>query len=90
MITDVLVSRADMLEDHFSIVVSKEGYLTALPMLLKGYVPTMDKLPRFLLRLGTEVISLLFSKFKCKIVDGLNDRWTGRMKKDALKRWGAS
>ncbi|KAI9498783.1 DNA mismatch repair protein mlh1 [Zychaea mexicana] len=54
-ITDVIVSRADMLEDHFSMVISKEGSLLALPMLLKGYVPTMDKLPLFLLRMGTEV-----------------------------------
>ncbi|KAI9263311.1 putative DNA mismatch repair protein MlH1 [Phascolomyces articulosus] len=55
IITDMIVSRADMLEDHFSMVVSNEGSLLALPMLLKGYVPTMDKLPLFLLRLGTEV-----------------------------------
>ena len=49
-----------MLEDHFSMVVSKDGLLLALPMLLKGYIPTMDKLPLFLLRLGTEVLKKIW------------------------------
>ncbi|KAI8147032.1 histidine kinase-like ATPase [Fennellomyces sp. T-0311] len=54
-IRDTLVKHQELLDEQFSIVVTREGYLTALPMLLKGYVPTMDKLPLFLLRLGTEV-----------------------------------
>lgn len=51
----MLVSRADLLYDHFGVKIASDGYLIELPMLLKGYIPTMDKLPLFLLRLGTEV-----------------------------------
>ncbi|KAJ8657502.1 hypothetical protein O0I10_006804 [Lichtheimia ornata] len=54
-ITNMLVSRADLLYDHFGVKIASDGYLIELPMLLKGYIPTMDKLPLFLLRLGTEV-----------------------------------
>lgn len=44
-----------MLEDYYSIIITEDGQLKALPMILRGYIPTMDKLPMFLLRLGTEV-----------------------------------
>ncbi|KAG1597240.1 hypothetical protein G6F47_007488 [Rhizopus delemar] len=54
-ITDLLVSRADMLKEYFSLDISTEGYLQAIPMMIKNYVPCMNKLPLFLLRLGTEV-----------------------------------
>ncbi|KAI7898874.1 histidine kinase-like ATPase [Cokeromyces recurvatus] len=54
-ITDTLVSRAEMLKEYFSMEISNEGNLIGLPMLIKDYVPCMDKLPLFLLRLGTEV-----------------------------------
>ncbi|CAO3677948.1 unnamed protein product [Umbelopsis vinacea] len=54
-ITDLLIERAEMLYEYFSIKVSPSGDLLSLPMLIKNYVPTLDKLPLFLLRLGTEV-----------------------------------
>lgn len=54
-ITSLLVSRAEMLLEYYSLEISKDGNLIALPMLIKDYVPNMDKLPLFLLRLGTEV-----------------------------------
>ncbi|ORE06950.1 DNA mismatch repair protein MutL [Rhizopus microsporus var. microsporus] len=54
-ISEVLVSRADMLKEYFSMTISPDGFLLGLPMLIKDYVPCMDKLPLFLLRLGTEV-----------------------------------
>jgi DNA mismatch repair protein MLH1 len=44
-----------MLAEYFSLEISQDGELLALPMLIKDYVPNMDKLPLFLLRLGTEV-----------------------------------
>lgn len=44
-----------MLMEYFSMEVSKDGNLVALPMIIQNYVPCMDKLPLFLLRLGTEV-----------------------------------
>ncbi|KAJ2961592.1 hypothetical protein NQZ79_g3184 [Umbelopsis isabellina] len=54
-ITNILIERADMLHEYFSLRISSKGELLSLPMLIKNYVPTMDKLPLFLLRLGTEV-----------------------------------
>jgi DNA mismatch repair protein MLH1 len=47
-----LMSRKDMLEEYFSIQISENGDLMAIPLLLKGYLPCMAKLPTFLLRLG--------------------------------------
>lgn len=44
-----------MLLEYFSLEISEDGQLLALPMLIKDYIPNMDKLPLFLLRLGTEV-----------------------------------
>ena len=47
-----LLSRKEMLKEYFSIDISEEGRLTTIPLLLKGYMPSLTKLPRFLLRLG--------------------------------------
>ncbi|KAG2181878.1 hypothetical protein INT44_008694 [Umbelopsis vinacea] len=54
-ITNLLIDRSEMLLEYFSIRVSETGELLSVPMLIKNYVPTLDKLPLFLLRLGTEV-----------------------------------
>lgn len=50
-----LIDRRAMLAEYFSLEISAEGELLSLPLLVKGYVPTMAKLPRFLLRLGPYV-----------------------------------
>jgi DNA mismatch repair protein MLH1 len=47
-----IMSRKAMLREYFSIEISEAGELEAIPMLLKGYIPCMAKLPTFLLRLG--------------------------------------
>lgn len=47
-----LTSRKEMLKEYFSIEISDEGRLMSIPLLLKGYMPSLIKLPRFLLRLG--------------------------------------
>lgn len=52
-----------MLEKYFTMDVSEDGRLCSIPMLLKDYVPTLDRLPLFLLRLGTEVSSNGFSLY---------------------------
>ena len=44
-----------MLKQYFSMEVTSDGKLVTLPLLLRGYIPCMDKFPMFLLRLGTEV-----------------------------------
>lgn len=54
-ITQLLISRREMLVEYFSMSVSEQGVLETLPLMLKGYIPNLDKLPGFLLRLGTEV-----------------------------------
>jgi DNA mismatch repair protein MLH1 len=52
MVRSQLISRRKMLEDCFSISITEDGLLTGLPLLMKGYIPSMAKLPNFLLRLG--------------------------------------
>ena len=42
--------------------ITENGELATLPLMLKGYAPNLDKLPTFLLRLGTEV-NLVFYMF---------------------------
>ncbi|KAJ5952217.1 uncharacterized protein N7479_010630 [Penicillium vulpinum] len=52
MIARTLVERREMLDEYFSLQISADGDLVAIPLLLKGYLPALAKLPRFLLRLG--------------------------------------
>jgi DNA mismatch repair protein MLH1 len=52
MIAETLIARREMLNEYFSLQISEEGELCAIPLLLKGYLPALAKLPRFLLRLG--------------------------------------
>ena len=44
-----------MLRDHYSLEINDEGELVSIPLLLKGYMPCLGKLPAFLLRLGPNV-----------------------------------
>lgn len=50
-----LISVREMLNEYFSLEISSEGEVLALPLLMKGYTPSLAKLPRFLLRLGPHV-----------------------------------
>ncbi|KAK8161923.1 histidine kinase-like ATPase [Phyllosticta citrichinensis] len=50
-----LIARRDMLGEYFSLDISPAGDVCSIPLLLKGYVPCMAKLPQFLLRLGPHV-----------------------------------
>lgn len=47
-----LMSRKEMLKDYFALEISDAGELEAIPLMLKGYMPCLTKLPTFLLRLG--------------------------------------
>jgi len=49
-----LVAKGPMLNEYFSIEISPEGLLVALPMLIEGYVPPLALLPLFILRLAVE------------------------------------
>ncbi|KAG0207602.1 DNA mismatch repair protein [Mortierella sp. GBA30] len=54
-VTKHLINRKEMLKEYFSICITDDGKLTAIPMMIKGYVPNLEKLPDFLWRLGSEV-----------------------------------
>jgi hypothetical protein len=51
----LLQQHGDMLLEYFCIAIDAQGNITALPQLIPGYVPVMQLLPMFLLRLTTEV-----------------------------------
>ncbi|CAG8902129.1 unnamed protein product [Penicillium nalgiovense] len=55
MIARTLVDRREMLNEYFSMQISPDGNLLTIPLLLKGYLPALAKMPRFLLRLGPYV-----------------------------------
>ncbi|THW27535.1 DNA mismatch repair protein MutL [Aureobasidium pullulans] len=50
-----LVQSRGMLKEYFAVEISEDGELLSIPLLLKGYLPCMAKLPTFLLRLGPHV-----------------------------------
>ncbi|KAI0111381.1 DNA mismatch repair protein [Daldinia grandis] len=54
-VVEQLIERREMLLEYFSFDISPAGELSSMPLLLKGYTPSMAKLPRFLLRLGPHV-----------------------------------
>ncbi len=51
-VRETLISRRDMLAEYFSLEFSDDGKLLSIPLLMKGYIPSLAKLPSFLLRLG--------------------------------------
>lgn len=55
LVREKIISRADMLSEYFCMEVSDDGKLLSIPLLVKGYMPSLAKLPRFLLRLGPHV-----------------------------------
>ena len=50
-----LQSKSSMLSDYFSLEIDSEGNMCTIPMLLDGYVPDLNRLPFFIMRLVTEV-----------------------------------
>jgi len=44
-----------MLREYFSLCITENGLLSAIPLMIKGYIPNMEKLPDLLWRLGSEV-----------------------------------
>lgn len=52
LVTTQLVQRRDMLLEYFAMEISPTGDLVSIPLLMKGYTPSLAKLPRFLMRLG--------------------------------------
>ena len=54
-VLDQLLSRREMLAEYFALEISEDGELLSIPLMVKGYMPSMAKLPNFLLRLGPHV-----------------------------------
>lgn len=54
-VADQLISRREMLAEYFSLSISSDGELLSIPLMMKGYIPSLGKLPSFLLRLGPHV-----------------------------------
>lgn len=54
-VSEQLISRREMLSEYFSLEISSEGELLSIPLMMKGYMPSMAKLPNFLLRLGPHI-----------------------------------
>ncbi|MCJ1362599.1 DNA mismatch repair protein [Acarospora aff. strigata] len=52
LVTRQLLERRDMLKEYFSLDIDADGMLHGIPLLVKGYMPSLAKLPRFLMRLG--------------------------------------
>ncbi|XP_022168581.1 DNA mismatch repair protein Mlh1 [Myzus persicae] len=53
--TEILTSRASMLNDYFSIEIDTDANILSIPLLLEGFLPDLDGLPLYLLRLASEV-----------------------------------
>uniref|UniRef100_A0A8C8ATU3 DNA mismatch repair protein MLH1 n=1 Tax=Otus sunia TaxID=257818 RepID=A0A8C8ATU3_9STRI len=54
-IVEFLKKKSEMLKDYFSLEIDEEGNLIGLPLLIDNYVPPLEGLPMFILRLATEV-----------------------------------
>ncbi|XP_031359770.1 DNA mismatch repair protein Mlh1 isoform X2 [Lonchura striata] len=54
-IVEFLKKKTEMLKDYFSLEIDEEGNLSGLPLLIDNYVPPLEGLPMFILRLATEV-----------------------------------
>lgn len=54
-VADRLIERREMLQEYFSLEITPTGELVSIPLLVKGYTPSLGKLPRFLIRLGPHV-----------------------------------
>lgn len=54
-VKELLLEKADMLKEYFSIVIDRKGNLKSLPLLLEKYFPNEAELPLYILRLATEV-----------------------------------
>jgi DNA mismatch repair protein MLH1 len=54
-VKEAIIGKAALLQEYFSMEVTEEGELCSIPLLMKGYTPSMAKLPQFLLRLGPHV-----------------------------------
>ncbi|KAJ1658937.1 DNA mismatch repair protein Mlh1 [Dispira simplex] len=55
ILTDIIVGYREMLDEYFYMIITSDGQLATLPLVIPGYNPNLLKLPLFLLRLATAV-----------------------------------
>lgn len=55
LVAKKLIEMREMLLEYFSLEISPAGELLSIPLLIRGYTPSIAKLPQFLLRLGPRV-----------------------------------
>lgn len=55
LVQQLLMDKADLLKDCFGVEVDSEGHLVALPQLIEGHCPVLDRLPYFVLQLARDV-----------------------------------
>eukprot|EP00899_Mesostigma_viride_P028828 jgi/Mesvir1/912/Mv17473-RA.2 len=53
--TQLLLQKAELLQEYFTITLTPDGMLTTLPVILEQYLPDLGRLPQFMLALGNEV-----------------------------------
>ena len=61
MNTELLKKKSEMLVEYFGIQIDTNGNLSRLPVVLDQYTPDMDHVPEFVLCLGNDVGSILFT-----------------------------
>jgi len=79
-----------MLADYFSLTISESGLVMSLPLLLRDYIPNLDNLPSFLMRLGPQVflfVRLISSRYLILL---FLTRSTGHQKPTVSRRSYAS
>jgi len=85
------MDRREMLADYFSLTISDDGLVVSLPLLLRDYIPNLDNLPSFLMRLGPQARnSLLASILSTHLISPFIVRSTGLQKPNVLRRSYAS
>jgi DNA mismatch repair protein MLH1 len=67
-----------MLSEYFSLDLTSAGEVQAIPLLLQGYTPNLDKLPYFLMRLGPQVRSH-FSLLTTSVFTSYQVDWTSEI-----------
>lgn len=55
LVQQLLMDKTDLLKECFGIEVDSEGRLSALPQLIEGHCPDVDRLPYFVLQLARDV-----------------------------------
>lgn len=55
LVQQLLMDKADLLKECFGVDVDSEGHVCALPQLIEGHSPDLNRLPYFVLQLARDV-----------------------------------